>query len=208
MTRRPASSLFIPSARGKGGFRLCTGADVERLVAIRRMKPPDSSPEEVRDLLEVTDRLAAADGPPAGDEKERLRERLASCREAAGARCETLRARVAAAEGFAAILRRRLGPANRRQCGGCAAGRLRPCSAFCRRGRLAVRPAGAPQAWAARSGVSRAPGKARSKELACQRSGNSASTALSRTRVSASPVTSREPFRAAAPAASVPRARW
>ncbi len=104
--------LVIPSARSKGGFRLCTEVDVERPVVIRRMKPLDFCLEEMRDLLEITDRLAAADGPPAGDEKERLRERLDSCREAADARCETLRAQSAAAEDFAATLRHRLGPAN------------------------------------------------------------------------------------------------
>ncbi|UQA94088.1 MerR family transcriptional regulator [Streptomyces halobius] len=102
--------LVIPSARSKGGFRLYTEADVERLMVIRRMKPLDFSLEEMRDLLEITDRLAATDDPPSGAERERLRERLDAYRKIADARCETLRARLEMAEDFAATLRRRLGP--------------------------------------------------------------------------------------------------
>jgi DNA-binding transcriptional MerR regulator len=100
--------LVIPSARSKGGFRLYTEADVDRLMVVRRMKPLDFSLEEMRDLLEITDRLADADKPPAGEERDRLRERLDSYRKVADARCETLRARLMAAEDFASTLRRRL----------------------------------------------------------------------------------------------------
>ncbi|MFE7901157.1 MerR family transcriptional regulator [Streptomyces sp. NPDC057424] len=98
--------LVIPSARSKGGFRLYTESDVERLMVIRRMKPLDFSLEEMRDLLDITDRLAATDDPPAGEERERLRERLDSYRKVADARCETLRARLEMAEDFATTLRR------------------------------------------------------------------------------------------------------
>ncbi|MEU9393015.1 MerR family transcriptional regulator [Streptomyces sp. NPDC048324] len=101
--------LVIPSARSKGGFRLYTEADVERLMVIRRMKPLDFSLEEMRDLLEITDRLAATDdSTPTGEELQRLRERLDSYRKVADARCETLRARLEMAEDFATTLRRRL----------------------------------------------------------------------------------------------------
>ncbi|GAA4669694.1 MULTISPECIES: MerR family transcriptional regulator [Streptomyces] len=103
--------LVTPSARSKGGFRLYTEVDVERLMVIRRMKPLDFSLEEMRDLLEITDRLAVADDGPTGEERERLRERLDAYREVADARCETLRARLLAAEDFAATLRRKLDPA-------------------------------------------------------------------------------------------------
>ncbi len=48
------------------------------------------------------------DDPPAGAELERLRERLGTYRKVADARCETLRARLMAAEDFAATLRNRL----------------------------------------------------------------------------------------------------
>ncbi|MEU0084670.1 MerR family transcriptional regulator [Streptomyces sp. NPDC006274] len=101
--------LVAPSARSKGGFRLYTEADVERLMVIRRMKPLDFSLEEMRDLLEITDRLAGTDVEVPADEKARLRERLDSYRKVADARCETLRAQLLAAEDFAATLRRRLG---------------------------------------------------------------------------------------------------
>lgn len=101
--------LVIPSARSKGGFRLYTEADVERLMVIRRMKPLDFSLEEMRDLLDITDRLAADnERAPSGEERERLRARLDSYREVADARCEKLRAQLVAAEDFAATLRHRL----------------------------------------------------------------------------------------------------
>jgi DNA-binding transcriptional MerR regulator len=102
--------LVIPSARSKGGFRLYTESDVERLMVIRRMKPLDFSLEEMRDLLDITDRLAATDNRPVGEELERLRERLDSYRKVTDARCETLRARLEMAEDFATTLRRRLQP--------------------------------------------------------------------------------------------------
>ncbi|WND34389.1 MerR family transcriptional regulator [Streptomyces sp. BB1-1-1] len=100
--------LVVPSARSKGGFRLYTAADVDRLMVIRRMKPLDFSLDEMRDLLEITDRLAASEDPPTGEERELLRERLDSYRKVADARCETLRARLAMAEDFAATLQQRL----------------------------------------------------------------------------------------------------
>jgi DNA-binding transcriptional MerR regulator len=101
--------LVIPSARSKGGFRLYTETDVERLMVIRRMKPLGFSLEEMRDLLEITDRLGAGEKDEA--ELARVRERLDSYRKVADARCETLRAQLTAAEDFAATLRRRLGGA-------------------------------------------------------------------------------------------------
>lgn len=146
----------------------------------RRRAPDGGPPDEAAGLL------PGGDARPAGDRRPARRRghRRHPAPQARSGEPTTVRG-----------LRRR--PAPSVCCVLCSAGAEGP----------AVRPADAPQSWAARSGVSRAPGKARSKELACQRSGNSASTALSRTRVSASPVTSREPFRAAAPAASVARAR-
>ncbi|MGP2437214.1 MerR family transcriptional regulator [Streptomyces sp. JW3] len=103
--------LVIPSARSKGGFRLYTEADVERLMVIRRMKPLDFSLEEMRDLLEITDRLQDADVDAGGAERARLRERLDAYREKADARVEALRVRLGMAEEFAGTLRERLGGA-------------------------------------------------------------------------------------------------
>lgn len=98
--------LVTPSARSKGGFRLYTESDVERLMVIRRMKPLDFSLEEMRDLLEITDRLST--GEAADGELRHLRDRLDSYRTVADARCETLRTQLTAAEDFAATLRRHL----------------------------------------------------------------------------------------------------
>jgi DNA-binding transcriptional MerR regulator len=100
--------LVTPSARSKGGFRLYTEADIQRLMVIRRMKPLDFSLEEMRDLLQITDRISTTDNPPTGDELQRLRERLDTYRKVADARCETLRAQLMAAEDFATTLRHRL----------------------------------------------------------------------------------------------------
>ncbi|WP_149182251.1 MerR family transcriptional regulator [Streptomyces sp. TRM49041] len=103
--------LAAPSARSKGGFRLYTAADVERLMVIRRMRPLDFSLDEMRDLLAITDRLAATEDPPEDEERRRLRERLDTYRKVVEARCETLRVHLETAEDFATALRRGLGPA-------------------------------------------------------------------------------------------------
>ncbi|MDH2392169.1 MerR family transcriptional regulator [Streptomyces sp. HNM0663] len=100
--------LVTPSARSKGGFRLYTEADVDRLMVVRRMKPLDFSLEEMRELLGIIDRITAADNAPAEDERQRLRERLDAYQKVADARCEKLRAQLMAAEDFAATLHRKL----------------------------------------------------------------------------------------------------
>lgn len=56
--------LLRPSGRSEGGFRLYTEVDVDRLVLIRRMKPLGFTLEEMADLLDVADRLAAGDVDP------------------------------------------------------------------------------------------------------------------------------------------------
>ena len=100
--------LVVPSARSKGGFRLYTDTDVDRLMVIRRMKPLDFTLEEMRDLLEVTDRLADTAAPATVEEVQQMRARLDAYREVADARCETLRSRLAMAEDFADTLRRKI----------------------------------------------------------------------------------------------------
>ncbi|HUZ34747.1 MAG TPA: MerR family transcriptional regulator [Streptosporangiaceae bacterium] len=94
--------LVTPSGRSRGGFRLYTGADVERLLLVKRMKPLEFSLEEMADLLGVLDRLAEA-GP---GQRTELRDRLAMYEQAARARCAALREQLEAAEDFAARLRR------------------------------------------------------------------------------------------------------
>jgi DNA-binding transcriptional MerR regulator len=95
--------LVTPSARSRGGFRLYTEADVERLLVVKRMKPLDFSLEEMADLLGILDQLAAPS--PAG-EKAALRDRLDMYEQAAQARCAALQDQLEAAEDFAARLRK------------------------------------------------------------------------------------------------------
>ncbi|MFY7064646.1 MerR family transcriptional regulator [Nocardiopsis changdeensis] len=95
--------LVEPSARSRGGFRLYTQEDVDRLNLIKRMKPLEFSLDETRDLLETLDRLNAA-GTEQG-EREALSERLDAFEAAITARCEALRGQLAMAEEFAGRLR-------------------------------------------------------------------------------------------------------
>lgn len=96
--------LVPPSARSQGGFRLYTEGDVDRLLLVKRMKPLDFSLDEMRDLLESLDAIAAA---PAPAERASLVDRLAMYRELAEQRIETLRSQLDAAQSFAADLRQR-----------------------------------------------------------------------------------------------------
>ncbi|MGI5190938.1 MerR family transcriptional regulator [Promicromonospora sp. CA-289599] len=66
--------LVTPSGRTDGGFRLYTESDVERILLVRRMKPLGFSLDEMADLLDVTDRLAA--GQAVGADGVVLRDRL------------------------------------------------------------------------------------------------------------------------------------
>lgn len=91
--------LVEPSARSRGGFRLYTESDVERLLLIKRMKPLDFSLEETRDLLGLLDRLEDADTGPA--ERAGLLARLESFDQAVAARCQALREQLAMTQEFA-----------------------------------------------------------------------------------------------------------
>ena len=51
---------LLPEAeRSPGGFRLYTDAAVERLLVIKQMKPLEFTLEEMREVLDVFDELAA-----------------------------------------------------------------------------------------------------------------------------------------------------
>ncbi|WP_156755677.1 MerR family transcriptional regulator [Actinokineospora pegani] len=100
------TGLVIPSARSQGGFRLYTEDDVTRLMVIRRMKPLGFSLEQMRDLLETTDRLDAAD-LDAG-ERQALLDRVRGYERDALAQIAKLRTQLDRAEDFAATLRARL----------------------------------------------------------------------------------------------------
>ncbi|MFD3651717.1 MerR family transcriptional regulator [Streptomyces cyaneofuscatus] len=104
------TGLVIPSARSQGGFRLYTEADVARLMVIRRMKPLGFTLEEMRDLLDITDRLDTAPSSDAAG-RESLLARVEVYEQAAARKIDELRTQLARAEDFAATLRTRLGNA-------------------------------------------------------------------------------------------------
>ncbi|GAA1345082.1 MerR family transcriptional regulator [Streptomyces sanglieri] len=101
------SGLVVPSARSQGGFRLYTETDVARLMVIRRMKPLGFTLEQMRDLLDATDRLDGTEPIGTGERKE-LIERVRTFEQAAAERVADLRKQLGRAEEFAATLRARL----------------------------------------------------------------------------------------------------
>jgi len=81
--------LVTPSARSAGGFRLYASADVDRLLAIRRMKPLGFTLDEMRQLL---DSLATLHTPTASDDQRATATMfLADCHARATAACINLR---------------------------------------------------------------------------------------------------------------------
>lgn len=96
--------LVPPSGRSRGGFRLYTDDDIERLRLIRHMKPLGFSLEEMRDLLQVRDRLAA--GVDDADVRTALLQRLGMFARVAEERCERLQLELQMAEALAETLRR------------------------------------------------------------------------------------------------------
>ncbi|WP_406130604.1 MerR family transcriptional regulator [Streptomyces sp. NBC_00989] len=101
------TGLVTPSARSQGGFRLYTESDVARLMVIRRMKPLGFTLDEMRDLLEATDRLDSDEELPT-TEHEELLERVRGFERAAQQRVADLRTQLARAEEFAITLAERL----------------------------------------------------------------------------------------------------
>lgn len=100
------TGLVTPSARSQGGFRLYTESDVARLMVVRRMKPLGFTLDQMRDLLDATDRLDAPE-PPAADVREALLERVRGYERAAAERVSDLRRQLERAEEFARTLRER-----------------------------------------------------------------------------------------------------
>ena len=98
--------LVPPSGHSAGGFRLYTDSDIDRLRLAKHMKPMGFSLDEMRNLLEILDLLAA--GPRSRD-RTRLLKRLAGFAgfaDLAEARCAGLREELSAAEDLASILKR------------------------------------------------------------------------------------------------------
>lgn len=100
------TGLVIPSARSQGGFRLYTENDVARLMVIRRMKPLGFTLDQMRLLLDATDRLDSGD--LGCREREEVLARLREYERTASEQVERLRVQLSRAEEFAATLRARL----------------------------------------------------------------------------------------------------
>ncbi|MDV3123395.1 MerR family transcriptional regulator [Mycobacterium sp. 21AC1] len=80
--------LVVPSARSTGGFRLYTADDVDRLLAIRRMKPLGFSLDEMRALLAAIDTLTTESAPE--DECAQAIAYVGECHGRAREACEKL----------------------------------------------------------------------------------------------------------------------
>ena len=94
--------LVPPSGRTSGGFRLYTDDDIERLRLVKHMKPLEFSLEEMRELLQARDRLAAGVD---GRQRHALLERVAMFADAAEERCARLHDQLQAAQAMADTLR-------------------------------------------------------------------------------------------------------
>lgn len=101
------AALVVPSARSQGGFRLYTETDVARLMVIRRMKPLGFTLDQMRDLLDATDRLDA-EGGSAPEERAALLARVRGYEQTAAEQVDRLRVQLSRAEEFAGDLRARL----------------------------------------------------------------------------------------------------
>ena len=94
--------VALPAARSQGGFRLYTDEDVARLLVIKRMKPLDFTLEEMRDLLDILDRLRSGD--TGETTRTDLAKRLAVYRSLVEERCDKIRTRLSDAEQFSSEL--------------------------------------------------------------------------------------------------------
>ncbi|WP_176725744.1 MerR family transcriptional regulator [Streptomyces sp. JL1001] len=101
------TGLVTPSARSQGGFRLYTETDVARLMVIRRMKPLGFTLDQMRDLLDATDRLDA-DAALGAEDRAALLERVRAYQREAADQVEKLRVQLSRAEDFEGTLRARL----------------------------------------------------------------------------------------------------
>lgn len=96
------AGLVTPSARSRGGFRLYTESDVQRLLVIRRMKPLGFTLGEMRELLNALD--ARADRSADREARATAEQYVAECHRRAETTCAELRTQLAYAEEFTALL--------------------------------------------------------------------------------------------------------
>ena len=90
--------LVTPSGRTDGGFRLYTAQDVDRLLLIRRMKPLGYSLDEMGELLDVVDALAAS------PDDESLQLRMSEIQDGAEGRRQKLAQHLMMADEFLTLL--------------------------------------------------------------------------------------------------------
>jgi len=100
--------IVVPSGRSGGGFRLYTDGDIERLRLVKAFKPLEFSLDEMRDLLELRDRLATGEQLTGHDVG-----RFALYAEAVASRSDRLREQLAAVDALARVLRREAEAARR-----------------------------------------------------------------------------------------------
>ena len=99
---------LLPAAqRSQGGFRLYGEEAVQRLLVIKQMKPLEFTLEEMRDVLEVLDRLS--NPRLSARTRAALLDRLAAYGDLVEHKLADLREKVGNAERFAAQLRSPLG---------------------------------------------------------------------------------------------------
>ncbi|WP_219416564.1 MerR family transcriptional regulator [Pseudonocardia nigra] len=96
--------LVVPSERSAGGFRLYTEADVDRLMLVKTLKPLDLTLEQMRELVDTMDALAADDGSDSAVTGDLL-GKLAAFRAAADGRVGALRAQIQGLEMLSRELR-------------------------------------------------------------------------------------------------------
>jgi MerR family transcriptional regulator, copper efflux regulator len=94
--------LVTPSARSGGGFRLYTEHDVDRLRAIRRMKPLGFTLDEMKQLLDSMAVLADPGATPT--DTQAASTFVASCHDRAEESCHDLQKQLAYAEEFKNLL--------------------------------------------------------------------------------------------------------
>jgi DNA-binding transcriptional MerR regulator len=100
--------LVTPTGRSEGGFRLYAEDDVQRVLLARALKPADFSLDELQDILQLRDGLAATDLDTAT--RAQLEDRLAAYLVRAELRCKLLRERLVGAELAMNALRQSLTP--------------------------------------------------------------------------------------------------
>ena len=104
--------LVQPSGRSPGGFRLYDESDIARAEFAKQLKPLEFSLEQIREVLEIRDRLTGATAGAIEDLD--LVERLGMLIKVVEERSSTLMEQSHAANALAASLRRLRGKAKTR----------------------------------------------------------------------------------------------